>query len=81
MIGRVVAFEDPITIRVGQTVTWTNTDPVPHTVTSDAGLWDSGDIASGGSFSRAFLIAGSFGYHCSMHPAMTGRVVVLAANG
>jgi plastocyanin/phosphatidylethanolamine-binding protein (PEBP) family uncharacterized protein len=65
-----------ITIQVGQSVTWVNTDSVPHTSTSDTGVWDSGTIGAGASFTRAFTTPGTFPYHCSFHTGMTGTVVV-----
>jgi YVTN family beta-propeller protein len=70
------AFPDAITIGIGQAVRWTNTDPVPHTVSGDDGTWGSGDIAAGKSYSVTFLSAGTFPYHCGIHPAMQGTVVV-----
>jgi len=73
------AFADTLRIRAGQTITWTNNDPVPHTVTSDDGQWDSGDIATGRSFSRRFEMPGTHAYHCGNHPAMQGTIVVSAA--
>jgi plastocyanin len=67
-------------INPGDTVTWSNIHAgVAHTVTSDTGVWDSGNIATSGTFSRAFPSAGSFPYHCTIHPGMTGMVVVAAA--
>jgi plastocyanin len=65
-------------VRVGDTVTWTNNDAVPHTATQDpAGSgFQSGTIASGGSFSHTFEDAGEFAYFCEFHPNMTGTVVV-----
>jgi plastocyanin/phosphatidylethanolamine-binding protein (PEBP) family uncharacterized protein len=65
-----------ITISVGQTVTWVNGDSAPHTSTSDTGLWDSGTLAQGASFSRTFTTAGTFDYHCTFHPGMVGTVIV-----
>ena len=65
-----------ITIASGQTVTWVNQDSMSHTVTSDTGIWDSGEIPPGGSYSRTFSSSGSFPYHCSFHPGMTGSVSV-----
>jgi YVTN family beta-propeller protein len=73
------AFPDTITITAGQTVTWTNADPVPHTVTSDTGAWDSGEIASGKSFSMTFTKPGTYPYSCAIHPSMQGTVVVKSA--
>ena len=73
------AFEDPVAIVAGQTVSWTNTDAVPHTVTSDDGAWSSGDIAAGASFSRTFGSSGTYTYHCANHPSMTGTIIVKTA--
>jgi plastocyanin len=65
-----------ITIKVGDTVTWTNDGPSVHTVTADDGSFDSGDLSVGKTFSHRFQTAGSFGYHCSIHPFMTATVIV-----
>ena len=70
------AFPDTLRIKVGQSVSWANNDSVPHTVTADDGSWDSGDIAAGKAFTQVFRKAGTFTYHCSNHPAMTGTVIV-----
>jgi plastocyanin len=67
-----------LTVKVGQAVTWTNADPVIHTVTSDEGVWDSGDLAPGGSFTFTFSKAGTYAYHCSYHPYMKAVVIVTA---
>jgi YVTN family beta-propeller protein len=71
------SFPDLIRAKVGQAVTWTNLDSVPHSVTSDDGGWDSGPIAMGQSFTKVFDRAGSYAYHCAIHPSMTGSVLVL----
>ncbi|MFF4533508.1 cupredoxin domain-containing protein [Streptomyces sp. NPDC001407] len=64
-------------VLAGETVTWTNDeDGEPHTVTSDTGLWDSGVIEAGASFSRMFSAPGMFRYHCGIHPEMTGAILV-----
>ena len=68
-----------ITINVGDTVTWRNTDDVPHTSTSEDGVWDSGALAAGEEFSFTFEEAGTFPYFCEFHPGMEGTVVVQAA--
>ncbi|HEX7017570.1 MAG TPA: cupredoxin family copper-binding protein [Patescibacteria group bacterium] len=65
-----------IEVKVGQTVTWVNQDQVPHTVTSDTGEFDSGQMANGASFSFTFSEAGTYHYHCQLHPAMTGQITV-----
>ena len=68
-----------VTITAGDTVTWTNTDPVVHTATSTTGAFDSGDIAQGDSFSVTFTTPGTYDYFCTPHPTMTGQIVVQAA--
>jgi plastocyanin len=67
---------DSMTIKVGTTVKWTNQDSVAHTVTSDTGLFDSGDLAAGDTFSFTFTQSGTFAYHCTMHPSMTATIIV-----
>lgn len=65
-----------ITVSVNATVTWTNKDGVAHTVTSDNSLFDSGNINNGSTYSRQFTTAGTFNYHCTIHPMMLGKVIV-----
>ena len=65
-----------LTINVGQTVTWTNNDTMAHTVTSDTGVWNSGTLNPGGSFSFTFTTPGTYTYHCAFHGSMTGTIVV-----
>jgi plastocyanin len=63
----------------GSMVSWTNEDATPHTVTAEgtgAPLFDSGPISPGDTFDNIFDMPGEFGYHCSIHPWMTGRVMV-----
>jgi plastocyanin len=67
---------DILTVAVGTTVTWENSDGLPHTSTSDDEVWDSGTLESGGEFSFTFEEAGTFGYFCEIHPSMNGSVVV-----
>jgi len=67
-----------LTIRVGTTVIWKNVSSVPHTVTSDDGqTFDSGNIAVGGTFRFTFKNAGTFSYHCNIHPYMRAIIVVV----
>lgn len=68
---------DFVLIPVGTTVRWTNLDGVNHTVTSDTGVFDSGVLAPGESFEYTFNTVGSYGYFCSIHPSMTGTVLVV----
>ncbi|HJU58219.1 MAG TPA: plastocyanin/azurin family copper-binding protein [Nitrososphaeraceae archaeon] len=60
----------------GNIVSWTNDDSIEHTVTSDDGAFDSGPISPGDTFDNTFDSPGEFGYHCSIHPFMTGVVIV-----
>lgn len=62
------------TVPVGTTVTWMNNDSTTHTVTSDA--FASPDIAPNSSYQHTFSAAGTYSYHCSIHPSMTGTVIV-----
>lgn len=70
-----------VTVATGDTVTWTNNEAgIPHTATSDtSGVFNSGTLNSGVSFSHTFTTAGTFTYHCNIHPAMTGSVTVTGA--
>ena len=68
-----------LTITAGDTVTWTNGDPVVHTATSTTGAFDSGDLADGEAFSFTFATPGTYDYLCTPHPTMTGQIVVQAA--
>jgi plastocyanin len=64
-----------LTILPGTTVTWKNMSSAPHTVTSDDGqTFDSGNIAPGGTFTFKFTVAGSYPYHCNIHPYMRATV-------
>jgi plastocyanin len=65
-----------VTIKAGESVTWTNEDPMNHTVTADNGEFDSGNLGQGATFSFTFDKAGTYPYHCSIHPTMKGTVVV-----
>jgi amicyanin len=69
-----------ITVKVGATVTWTNDDQDPHTVTSQAGTGPlkSQTLNNGDTFKYTFTKAGTYDYLCTIHPFMTGTVVVTA---
>jgi plastocyanin len=64
------------TAKVGQTVTWVNRDASAHTVTSTAGVFDSGVVASGATYSYTFTQPGTYQYYCTIHPWMKGTIVV-----
>ncbi len=75
-----------IEVVVGTTVTWTNQDSVAHTVTAGprdnpSGLFDSGNVEAGGTFSFTFTEPGTYQYFCSPHPGMDGTVIVTAPAG
>ncbi|MGI8857418.1 MAG: cupredoxin domain-containing protein [Thermomicrobiales bacterium] len=73
----------PLTVPVGTTVVWTNQDTAPHTATSDPGsafAFDTGTLQKGQSGSITFTTAGSFPYHCNIHPNMHAMVVVTAGS-
>lgn len=63
-----------LTVKAGTTVTWKNEDSTVHTVTGTG--WDSGQVQPGAEFQKTFDTAGTYDYHCSIHPSMTGKVVV-----
>ncbi len=65
-----------ITVPVGTTVTWTNSDDIPHTAVSTDGVFKSKVMDTDEKFSYTFTKAGTYSYYCSIHPKMTGKVVV-----
>jgi len=65
-----------VTVPVGATVTWTNRDDIPHTVVSTDGVFKSKVRDTDETFSYTFTKAGTYPYFCSVHPKMTGKVVV-----
>lgn len=66
-----------ITVKKGATVTWTQADRMPHTVTASDGKFESGALSGGATYSQSFAEAGTFSYYCSLHPSMRGEVVVV----
>jgi plastocyanin len=75
------AFSDQsITVAPGATVTWVNEDDAPHTIVAEDGKsFRSKTLDTGDTYSFTFMSAGTFGYFCSIHPHMTGKVVVKAS--
>ena len=65
-----------VTVPVGATVTWTNRDDIPHTVVSTDGVFKSKVRDTDEKFSYTFTKAGTYPYFCSIHPKMTGQVMV-----
>ena len=64
-----------LTLKVGDSVTWTNHDDMPHTIVS-AGKFRSKTLDTDGTFSFTFTTAGDYKYFCSLHPHMTGMIKV-----
>ena len=64
-----------LTVKAGQTVTWTNRDDIPHTVVC-AGKFRSKTMDTDGTYSFTFTSAGEYKYFCSLHPHMTGVIKV-----
>lgn len=65
-----------ITVAPGTTVRWTNADDIPHTIVSDDHVFKSKVMDTGEQFAYTFATAGTYNYFCSIHPHMTGTVVV-----
>ena len=65
-----------MTVAVGSTVTWTNRDDIPHTIVSTEKIFKSKVLDTDEKFSFTFTKAGTYPYFCSIHPKMTGSVVV-----
>ena len=77
----VASFAFPATIKVaeGGTVTWTNTDPAPHTVSFDDETIGNDPLPPGASQKLSFAKKGTYTYHCEIHTSMTGTVEVVGA--
>lgn len=67
---------NPIRVKAGTTVTWTNRDTTDHTVQANDGSFGSGHLAPGQTFSHTFTKAGTYAYHCAIHTYMTAEVIV-----
>lgn len=65
-----------ITVAANTNIKWTNKDGMTHTVTSNTGVFNSGNMLVNGTFSFTFTTPGTYAYRCTLHPAMTGTVIV-----
>ncbi len=65
-----------LTVGVGTEVTWINRDDIPHTIVSTDGVFKSKVRDTDEKFSYKFTTAGTYTYYCSLHPKMTGKIVV-----
>jgi plastocyanin len=70
-----------VTVKAGTTVTWINDDDIPHTVASSTKVFKSSALDTKDKFSFTFTTPGTYEYFCSLHPHMTGAIVVEAATG
>ena len=68
-----------LTINQGDTVTWVNNGPTPHSATATGGSFNTGILKAGQSASHTFAQAGTYSYYCQPHPFMKGTIVVQAA--
>ncbi len=69
-----------LNVTVGTTVTWINRAGATQEIVSDSGIFDSGNLTNGMSYNYTFNQSGSYPYHSSVNPSMTGTVVVSASN-
>jgi plastocyanin len=68
---------NPVTMRVGQTIAWRNADSIAHTATQDTTGFNTGSLAAGATSTATMMsTAGTFPYHCTIHPGMVGTVTV-----
>lgn len=67
---------NPITLAVGATVSFLNSDNTTHTSVANAGAWTSPNLAPGSRFNFTFTTAGSYPYHCNLHANMVGTITV-----
>ena len=78
--GNTVTIQDfsfdpaTLTVTANSTVTWINRDSTSHRIDTEA--FNSPDLPPGASFSRTFMLPGTFDYNCSLHPWMRGRIIV-----
>jgi amicyanin len=70
-----------LTVKAGTVVTWTNKDDIPHAIAAVSKQFKSKALDTGDAYSFTFTTAGTYEYFCSLHPHMTGTIVVEAATG
>ena len=75
-IDNFVFSPNPLTVPTGSTIRWTNHDDIPHNVVSDDKSFKSKVLATDEAFTYTFTKPGTYTYSCSIHPKMTGKVVV-----
>ena len=77
ILGAQSFVPNPIAMRVGQTISWKNADSVTHDATQDASGFTTGNVSPGATSSPIMMsTAGTFTYHCAIHPSMVGTITV-----
>ena len=76
-IQNMAFMPDTLSVKMGTTVVWTNTDGMPHTVVDLSGRFASGTLASGQTYAYAFTMVGMYTYYCSLHPEMKAGVILV----
>jgi plastocyanin len=75
--GNLSYSPNPTTMKAGQSIAWHNGDSTPHTSTKDGGGFDTGSVNAGANSSPITMsTAGTFTYHCTIHPGMVGTITV-----
>lgn len=73
-----MSFSTPVTVKVGQRVSWQNADTGAHTATADDGSFNTGTVAAGATSEPIKMsTAGTFAYHCGFHSSMVGTLTVI----
>ena len=68
---------NPVSMRVGQTIAWRNADSITHTATQDGSGFNTGTVGAGATSAATMMnTAGTFTYHCTIHPGMVGTINV-----
>lgn len=75
-IDNFIFSPNPITVAAGTTVRWTNQDDIPHNIVSDDKSFKSKALDTDETFAYTFTKPGTYTYFCSIHPKMTGKIVV-----
>jgi plastocyanin len=75
-IDNFVFSPNPVTVPVGSTIRWTNQDDIPHNIVSDDKSFKSKALDTDETFTYTFTKPGTYSYFCSIHPKMTGKIVV-----
>jgi len=76
MIDNFTFTPQRVTVKAGTTVTWVNEDDIPHTVAATGKEFKSKVLDTDDKFAFTFMTAGTYEYFCSLHPHMTGTIVV-----